>query len=126
TEPTGDSNSRVVARNVQPGTYLVEVFWFEVGGGDFGEFYVAKGVHETDAATGDWLLVGQGEPGTYPVPGVDENGWDVITTNPGTEAIASHADAFARLEGVTESTNHDFINFNDPGFGGPGSIPGDI
>ena len=58
---TGDSNTRAVA-NLQAGDYDIEFFWWERGGGDFGELYAAKGAFAADADTDTWKLVG-GEGG---------------------------------------------------------------
>ncbi|MCB1094180.1 MAG: hypothetical protein KDN22_01200 [Verrucomicrobiae bacterium] len=54
---TGDSDSRVCARNAQPGVYRIEFFWWERAGGDFGEIYVAPGCHLDEADTTDWELI---------------------------------------------------------------------
>lgn len=67
---TGDSNSRVCARNAQPGVYRIEFFWWERGGGDFGEIYVASGCHLEDVDTPDWELISA----TSVVPLVDAAG----------------------------------------------------
>jgi hypothetical protein len=58
---TGDSNTRAVT-TLQPGDYDIEFFWWERGGGDFGELYAAKGNFAADADTDTWRLVG-GEEG---------------------------------------------------------------
>ncbi|MEZ5327995.1 MAG: PA14 domain-containing protein [Verrucomicrobiales bacterium] len=54
---TGDSNTRGVI-TLAAGDYDIEFFWWERGGGDFGEIYTAKGAFPTDGDTGDWALIG--------------------------------------------------------------------
>ena len=58
---TGDSNTRAVV-TLQARDYDIEFFWWERGGGDFGELYAAKGAFVNDADTDTWRLVG-GEGG---------------------------------------------------------------
>ena len=58
---TGDSNSRGTVANMQAGDYDVEFFWWERGGGDFGELYYAAGAWENDEDTDQWELLGQGD-----------------------------------------------------------------
>ena len=60
---TGDSNTRAVAANVQPGIYRVEFCWWERGGGDHGEIYIAKGRFPNDGDTTEWLPIGSQESG---------------------------------------------------------------
>ena len=67
---TGDSDARVCARDAQPGVYRVEFFWWERGGGDYGEIYVAPGCHLADADTDEWELISA----TSVVPLVDVPG----------------------------------------------------
>jgi len=54
---TGDSNTRAVT-TLQAGDYDIEFFWWERGGGDFGELYAAKGSFAADVDTDTWRLVG--------------------------------------------------------------------
>ena len=54
---TGDSNTRAVAM-LQARDYDIEFFWWERGGGDFGELYAAKGDFAADGDTDTWHLVG--------------------------------------------------------------------
>ena len=58
---TGDSNSRGHIANMQAGDYELEFFWWERGGGDYGELYYAPGIHDNDEDTDQWELVGQGD-----------------------------------------------------------------
>jgi hypothetical protein len=58
---TGDSNVRAIAENVQPGLYRIEFTWYERGGGDHGEIYIAKGRYPNDADTSEWLPIGRTE-----------------------------------------------------------------
>ena len=55
---TGDSNTRAVV-TLAAGEYDIEFFWWERGGGDYGELYAAKGDFATDADTDTWKLVGE-------------------------------------------------------------------
>lgn len=57
---TGDSNTRAVAF-LRAGEYDIEFFWWERGGGDFGELYAAKGNFANDADTDTWRLIGSEE-----------------------------------------------------------------
>ena len=57
---TGDSDTRAVT-TLQAGEYDIEFFWWERGGGDFGELYAAKGNFANDADTETWRLVGSEE-----------------------------------------------------------------
>ncbi|MCP3973249.1 MAG: hypothetical protein GY720_02010, partial [bacterium] len=60
---TGDSNTRAVAANVQPGIYRIEFCWWERASGDHGEIYIAKGRFPNDGDTTEWLPIGSQEPG---------------------------------------------------------------
>jgi hypothetical protein len=137
---TGDSNTRAIATNVQPGVYRIEYFWWERAGGDNGEIYIAKGSFLTDAETTDWLAIGNQLPGgTFEVPGFTAVGADVISVGPGLTAdppdgggvdgitTVGEAEQILANAAVTKTmTNHTSINFNDPQSGGPGRIPGDV
>ena len=59
---TADSNTRAVY-HLKAGVFRIEFFWWERGGGEFGEIYVAKGVFPNDADTATWKLVGEVIPG---------------------------------------------------------------
>lgn len=54
---TGDSNTRAVAE-LSAGDHRIEFFWWERGGGDHGEIYVAKGEFVGDGDTDTWSLIG--------------------------------------------------------------------
>lgn len=91
-----------------------------------------------------WRLVGYTTSGTYAMPGMDALGWTALvspglnsTTRP--TGMGTTLDAFdAWLDGgaVTNGYSQNgfstssksgiaVINWNDPGFGGPGSVPND-
>ncbi len=148
---TGNSDTRAVASNVQPGVYRVEFFWWERGGGDHGEIYIAQGSFLNDGDTtigsdpAQWKLIGGAPGGTFAVPGFNAAGVDVGALGPGLQegidfpqtAPNPNGGGDAGLTNLTEvanaiaqgtpvMSNHDAINFNDPGFGGPGRIPGDV
>ena len=57
---TGNSQTRAIARNVQPGVYPLEFLWFERGGGDYGEIFAAQGVFPNEEDTEEWELIGEG------------------------------------------------------------------
>ncbi|NCF94881.1 MAG: hypothetical protein GWQ05_28570 [Verrucomicrobiaceae bacterium] len=59
---TGNSQTRGIARNVQPGVYPLEFLWFERGGGDYGEIFVAEGAFPLVEDTEEWALIGEGLP----------------------------------------------------------------
>ncbi len=54
---TGDSSTRAVVA-LAAGDYDIEFLWYERGGGDYGELYVARGTFAGDGDTADWELVG--------------------------------------------------------------------
>ncbi len=125
--PTGDANTRGVLRVTEAGTYLVEFFWYERGGGDNGEFYVSKGAIEGGDAdpAASWTLVGESESFlNFPVPGVDENGWDIIASAPGGDEINDLASALLDIEATGVAVNVDAFNIGNNG--ATGSLPGDI
>jgi hypothetical protein len=72
--------------------YRIEFFWWERGGGDFGEIYVAPGCHLEDVDTTDWELISA----TSVVPLVDVPGGGAgfqiqtvgVETNPTAVTIA--------------------------------------
>ena len=125
--PTGDSNTRGVLSVPTAGTYEIEFFWWEAGGGDHGELYVTKGaVVGDDDENASWSLVGQSETITFNIPGVDSAGWTIETSEPGGEEIGTLEAGIADLDaGVTTLEGADVFNINDPQSGGPGSYPGD-
>ena len=57
---TGNSQTRAIARNVQPGVYPLEFLWFERGGGDYGEIFAAQGAFPLVEDTDTWELIGEG------------------------------------------------------------------
>ncbi len=57
---TGNSQTRAIARNVQPGVYPIEFLWFERGGGDYGEIFAAEGAFPAEEDTDTWELIGEG------------------------------------------------------------------
>ena len=60
--PTGNSQSRGIARNVQPGVYPIEFLWFERDGGDYGEIFAVEGAFPNVEDTDQWELIGAGIP----------------------------------------------------------------
>ena len=60
TGPTSNSQTRAIARDVQPGVYPIEFLWFERGGGDYGELFAARGAFPNEGDTDTWELVGEG------------------------------------------------------------------
>lgn len=62
---TGNSSTRGIV-SLTRGEYDIELMWFERGGGDFGELYVARGAFEGDAGTDTWQLVGLPGDGQEP------------------------------------------------------------
>ena len=111
---TGDSNTRGVY-HLTAGTYRMEFFWWERGGGDHGEIYVAKGafVNDADAL---FLLVGQTLPAaSYARLGVDAGGWSVVSSDPDGEILATWDQALAELEvSAGPAVNYDVLNVGDP------------
>ncbi|MEM7386906.1 MAG: PA14 domain-containing protein [Verrucomicrobiota bacterium] len=63
---TGNSSTRGTAE-LKAGDYDIEFLWFERGGGDFGELYVARGAFDGDADTDTWQILGKPEAGETPV-----------------------------------------------------------
>ena len=126
--PTGDANTRGVLQVDQPGTYLLEFFWWERGGGDNGELYVSRGAISggDDDENASWSLVGQVESVSYNIPGVDESGWTIEASAPGGDELGTLEAAIADLDaGVTTVEGVAVFNINDPQSGGPGTFPGD-
>ena len=145
--PTGDSDTRAVA-TLEAGIYRIEYMWWEFGGGDHGEIYIAKGRFPDDSDSIDWLPIGMTVPGgTFGVPGFDSSGVETTEYGPGlvegtdfTMSPNPNGGDDANLTNLTElqsvidnvaltpvvTPNVAAINFNDPGFGGPGRFDGDI
>jgi len=113
---TGDSNTRGVY-HLTPGVYRLEFFWWERGGGDHGELYVAKGAFANDADTASWRLVGVTSPATSAaVLGVDDAGWSVVSSDPGGDQLTTWDGAFADLEATAgDPVVYDTMNVGDPG-----------
>ena len=125
---TGDSNTRGVLQVDSAGTYLIEFFWWERGGGDNGELYVSKGAISGGDAdeNASWSLVGQSETVTFNIPGVDDAGWTIEASAPGGDELTTLEAGIADLDaGVSTEEGADVFNINDPQSGGPGSFPGD-
>lgn len=106
---TGDSDTRAVA-NLAAGDYEVEFFWWERGGGDYGELYAAKGSFSNDEDTDTWVLIGDAgglplvDPGT-PAPGEDFRITSVArTADPASVTLTFSADP-ARTYAVEYSLN---------------------
>jgi hypothetical protein len=88
---TGDSNTRGTY-SLKAGTYRIEFFWWERGGGDHGELYAAPGRWANDGDTDTWKLVGDPTPAdTYIKLGVDNDGWSVVSSDPSAGDIAENA-----------------------------------
>jgi hypothetical protein len=87
----------------------------------------------------NWRLVGYVSSGAIAQPGIDAAGFAVLQTLPAlatapTGWVGNIAGADAWLDGVAATNgyapaspapNPTYINWNDPGFGGPGSVPND-
>jgi hypothetical protein len=112
---TGDSNTRGVY-HLTPGVYRIEFLWWERGGGDFGEIYVAKGAFANDADTTAWSLVGVLEPEqAITALGVDAAGWSVVSSDPGGDPLTSLAAALADLDtSAGPAGNFDRMFVGDP------------
>lgn len=112
---TGDSSTRGVYR-LTPGVYRLEFFWWERGGGDHGELYVAKGAFANDADTASWRLVGVTSPASSAaVLGVDDAGWSVVSSDPGGDQLGTWDAAFADLGATAgDPVNYDTMNVGDP------------
>jgi hypothetical protein len=95
---TADSSTRAVYR-LQQGVYRVEWFWWERGGGDFGELYAARGAFANDADTELWRLVGDNVPAQEFVSlGLSDAGISVVSSDPGGEQLTNWEAALADLE----------------------------
>ena len=112
---TGDSNTRGVYR-LKPGVYRIEFFWWERGGGDHGEIYVAKGAFANDADTASWNLVGvQTAQSSFTALGVDAAGWSVVSSDPGGDQITNWEQGLADLETTAgPASSFDAMNVGDP------------
>ncbi len=62
---TGNSSTRGIV-TLARGDYDIEFMWYERGGGDFGELYIAKGAFPGDADTDTWQLLGRPSDGETP------------------------------------------------------------
>ncbi|MFN0130776.1 MAG: LamG-like jellyroll fold domain-containing protein [Verrucomicrobiales bacterium] len=112
---TGDSNTRGVY-HLKPGVYRLEFFWWERGGGDHGELYVAKGSFANDGDTTSWKLVGVTSPATTAAAlGVDDSGWSVISSDPGGDELTNWEGALADLAATAgDPVVYDTMNIGDP------------
>lgn len=120
---SGNSSTRSVYR-LEEGIYRIEFFWFERGGGDYGEIFVAKGNFAGEADTMEWILVGDpagGKQGT--VLGLDASGVTATSSDPGGDPLNNWAEANADLtasEGTP--TAYDRLHIGDPNTNG-GTLP---
>ena len=74
---------------MKPGIYRIEFFWWERGGGDHGELYVARGAFANDGDT-LWNLVGElTSAQSFAKLGVDAAGWSVVSSDPGGEQLTT-------------------------------------
>ncbi len=125
---TGDSNTRGTIQ-LPVGDHVIEFLTYEGGGGSGHQLSYAKGTFAND---GDavWRILGGplASDTTNNIPGVTAAGWTVNTSTPSADGLLT-TNALAKaalLASGTTTTNVVSINYNDPGFGGPGSIAGDI
>jgi hypothetical protein len=122
---TGDSNSRGVV-NLPVGTHTLTFVAFEGGGGSGHELYYAPGAFANDTDTTTWRLVGTTDS-TQSCPGVSALGWTVTTSDPGGSNLNNIAQGLADLTATgTTVSGVNSVNYNDPGFGGPGFRVGDV
>jgi len=112
---TGDSNTRGVYY-LKTGIYRIEFFWWERGGGDHGELYVAKGAFLNDADTFTWNLVGElTSAESYAGLGVDASGWSVVSSDPGGDQIINWEGGLADLAASAgDPVTYDVMNVGDP------------
>ena len=112
---TGDSNTRGVY-HLKPGVYRIEFFWWERGGGDHGEIYVAKGAFANDADTATWNLVGVQTPqSSFTALGVDAAGWSVVSSDPGGDQLTTWEQGLADLDATAGPASvYDTMNVGDP------------
>lgn len=125
---TGNSSTRAVY-HLRPGVYRIEFFWWERGGGDFGEIYAARGNFANDGDTSTWRLVGDPTPSQeLTLLGVDSNGWSVISSDPGGEELLDWSSATADLDATGGGAkNYDFLHVGDPDTnGGVQAFPKDV
>jgi hypothetical protein len=132
---TGDSNTRGTY-SLKAGTYRIEFFWWERGGGDHGELYAAPGRWANDGDTDAWKLIGDPTPAdTYIQLGVDNDGWTVVSSDPSAgdvaeNAINNWAAGFADLDATAgEPVKTDIGSWGDPDTNGgipafPKNTPG--
>jgi len=124
---TGDSNTRAVY-HLKQGVHRLEFLYFENGGGDAGELYVAKGNFTNDVDTANWMLVGDPAGGkTYNVLGLSAP-VSVVSSDPGGDTLATTADGLADLAASAgPAKTYDTVNIGDP-FTNPGvlAFPKDV
>jgi hypothetical protein len=124
--PTG-SGSVLGVVHLTPGEYDLTYKFFENGGGAHAELFAATGAHTTFDSNVFRPVGHQARPPVeVATPGVT-GGWAVATTAPGGVNLTTLAEAVAEYTSEQPAfATYDSINFNDPGFGGPGRIAGDV
>jgi len=120
---TADADTRAVTYLSHDECYDVEFVYHQSSGGSAVELYAARGSFTNDTDTDGWRLVGDQRTRLMPTPGVDSNGWTVVTsapfyTNPIT-TIAIAEEALASSWPVSTST-WNALNFVDPQSNGGG------
>jgi hypothetical protein len=112
---TGNSDTRAVY-HLKKGVFRIEFFWWENGGGDFGELYAAKGNFSNNGDTPNWRLVGDNTPPQeLTLLGVDNAGWSVISSDPGGDPLNTWAEAQADLDATGGGAkSYDQLNVGDP------------
>lgn len=127
---TGDTNTRAVV-HLKPGIYNLEYVTWEGNGGFYYQVAAAKGFFLNSEDTNTWAAVGSTTTRTAPIPYPSVVGdWTVLSTAPGAtvgsiRAAKASVDAAVAADAAAATSTWSQINFNDPGFGGPGIIPGD-
>ncbi|YCM46434.1 LamG-like jellyroll fold domain-containing protein [Verrucomicrobiaceae bacterium 227] len=128
---TGDSNTRGVV-HLKPGIYNLEFVHWEGAGGFFYQVSAAKGFFLKDTDTNTWSAIGNTTTRTTPIPYPSIVGdWTVQATLPGASvgsiSTANNSiDEAVAADAVASTSTWPAINFNDPGFGGPGRIADDV
>jgi len=112
---TGDSSTRAVY-HLKQGVYRVEFFYFEAGGGDNGELYVAQGSFTNDVDTAQWILLGDPTGGkSFKVLGLDTNGVTVLSSDPGGTELTTLQLGLDDLAatGTGAGTKYNTVNIGD-------------
>jgi hypothetical protein len=68
--PTGDSNTRGVLKDLAAGRYTIEFISYQRSGGAGAEIYAAPGAFENDGDTDQWQLIGS------------PDGWQIVSNTP--------------------------------------------